>query len=222
MDGVFILGTDTGVGKTVVSAGLLKLIQGARKVAFWKPIQTGTIVGDDTSEVKDLTSLDSSYFVEPAYRFPEPLAPLMAAKKWSKTISVNTLVEKVKEKTKEKTFLIIEGAGGLLVPLNEKELQIDFVKATGFPVVFVGQDRVGAINQALLSIRAARDANLEVLGIIITRSQGIRGNAECIHNFGKVEILAELHPREDKRSIVAEVGGHVGLRKLFGVPTLPV
>ena len=85
--GVFVIGVDTGVGKTTLCAGLLKMLVGSRKVAYWKPVQTGTIVGDDTKDIRKATQLSDDYFVEPAYRFPDPLSPHFAARKWGKTPS---------------------------------------------------------------------------------------------------------------------------------------
>lgn len=222
MSGVFVIGVDTGVGKTIVSAGLMVLLNGTRKLEYWKPVQTGTIVGDDTTEVKNLTSLNAESFAEPVYRFPDPISPHMAAKKWNKEIELKQLTAHLKEREGKGSFLVVEGAGGLLVPFNEKELQIDFIRATGFPVIIVAQDRVGAINQTLLTARVAREEKINILGVILTRSRGQFGNAESIATFGKLEILAEFPPTDDKRSLVGQVGGNERLRALFKVPKLPV
>jgi dethiobiotin synthase len=221
MKGIFIIGTDTGVGKTTVSAGLLKLLHGAKKAAFWKPVQTGTIMGDDTKEVAELTQLPASCYLEPAYRFPEPLAPQIAAKRWGKEIDVKLLVEFANKKIAEGIFPIIEGAGGALVPYNEKELQIDFMKKLGLPVLLIGQDRVGQINQTLLSLRAIRESGLDLLGVVITKMRGTFGNAESIAHFGKVEILCQVSDTPNKAEIVAEVGTNTKLRALFNIPALP-
>lgn len=221
MDGVFVIGTDTGVGKTVICAGLMKLIQGSRKLYYWKPIQTAALDGDDTREVKDLTGLEAQFFLEPAYRFPEPVAPILAARKWGKEIDLQLLMSTIEAKKAEKAFIVLEGAGGLLVPYNSRVMQADFIKRTGFPILVVGQDRLGVINQTLLTLRASKEFGIPVLGVVLTRSRGNFGNAECIREFGGVEILAELLPREDKRTIVAETGSHQRLREVFQVKNLP-
>ena len=78
MQGVFVLGADTDVGKTTLCGGLLKMLQGSRNPRYWKPIQTGTIVSDDTTGLKDLLDVPANSFLEPLYRFPEPLAPTNA------------------------------------------------------------------------------------------------------------------------------------------------
>ena len=221
MEGIFIIGVDTGVGKSSVAAGILKLLQGSRKVCYWKPIQTGTIVADDTKEIKNLTSLPENCFIEPTYRFAEPLSPYMAAKKWGKRVELSELVNTFSQIKKDGYFPILEGAGGLLVPYNETELQVDFAKKIKLPIIFITEDRVGAINQVLLSLSYAREQGLEVLGVIITRSRRTLGNAESISHFGKVEILAEFDPTEDHRNLVAQVGGNERLRELFQTPKLP-
>jgi dethiobiotin synthase len=221
MDGVFLLGTDTGVGKTSVSAGILKIIHGTHKVCYWKPVQNNTIVADDTSDIKTLTSLPDDCFVEPAYRFAEPLSPRMAAKKWGKSIDVEAMGKTFDEKVREGNFVVVEGAGGLLVPFSDTHLQVDFIKRLRIPVILVGSDKVGTINQALLSINYMREAKVPCLGVILTRSRAQFGNAENISHFGKTEILAELAPSEDVRNVVAQVGGNDRLRDLFRVASMP-
>jgi dethiobiotin synthetase len=221
MQGLYIIGVDTGVGKTVVCAGIMQMLHGSRKLCYWKPVQSGTIVGDDTAEIKALTALPADEFMEPAYKFPDPLSPMMAAKKWGKSIEVKLMAQQVAAKQKENVFMLIEGAGGILVPFNDIELQIDLVRATKLPILIVAQDRVGAINQTLLTLNAARQANIPVEGVILTRSRGQLGNAESISSFGKIDVLAELPPTDDKKSLVAQVGAHEKLRKHFKVQRLP-
>lgn len=221
MDGIFVTGTDTGVGKTVISAGLLKLLHGTRGVCYWKPVQTGTIVGDDTQGVKALTGLPPECFAAPTYRFPEPLSPHMAAQKWNKRVELDVLVNQYKELKKSNRFLIVEGAGGILVPYNDKVLQIEFIKALGLPMLLVSEDRVGAINQTLLTINAARAAGLAIVGVILTKARRTLGNSDAIHEFGKVEILAEFDPTGDSRTIVGQVASNERLRNLLNLAGLP-
>ena len=221
MDGVVIAGIDTGVGKTAICAGLLKMIHGTKKVCYWKPIQTGTIVADDTVEIRGMASLPTECVREPAYRFIEPLSPYMAGKKWGKRVDLDVIEKQFLEQRKEGFFQIIEGAGGLLVPLNESELQVDLLKRFKLPVIYVTEDRVGAINQTLLTLRVAKESKVESLGVIVTRSRRTLGNAESISLFGKCEILAEFDPADDVRTLVAQVGGHTRLRQLFNISQLP-
>ena len=205
MKGLFVIGTDTGVGKTLVCAGILKSIQGVRIAQYWKPVQTGTIHGDDTTEVKSLSGADAKCFLDPVYRFPEPLSPFMAAKKWGKKIELDVLKDTLTRQSDRDGALIIEGAGGLLVPYDIQTLQLDFIKASGFPVLIVGRDKVGVINQALLNIKVLQEESIPVAGIVLTHSVGNSGNAEAIKAFSDAEVLLELQHKEDKRLLVAEI-----------------
>ncbi|MBI1862308.1 MAG: dethiobiotin synthase [Deltaproteobacteria bacterium] len=218
MEGVFVTGTDTGVGKTTVCAGLLKAIYGSKEVVYWKPVQTGTIVGDDTREVKAMTQLPDACFKEPSYRFPDPVSPHMAAEKWGKTIELDKLVADFQS---SKQFQIVEGAGGILVPFNDSVLQIDFIKKIGLPVIIVGQDRVGAINHTLLTLDACRKGGIPIKGVILTRCRMTLGNGPVISKFGQVEVLATFTPTDDPKSLVAQVASNTRLRQLFNVAPLP-
>lgn len=221
MDGVFVTGVDTSVGKTAFCSGLLKLLYGTRKACYWKPVQAGTIVSNDTEDAKSQTGLADEFFMDPLYRFAEPVVPYLAAKKWGKKIELEAFSKPFNAKRDAGYFVVVEGAGGLLVPFGENFLQLDLIKRLKLPVIFVAEDRVGSINQILLSLRVARDEGLSILGVVLTRSRRTFGNAECITHFGKVEILAEFDPAEDVKTLVAQIGGHSRLRDLFHVPSLP-
>lgn len=222
MKGLFVIGTDTGVGKTLVCAGLVKALYGAKKVCYWKPVQTGTIVGDDTQEVREATGIqDPDAFLEPAYRFPDAVSPYVAAEKWGKRVDLDHMIETFERKVADGYTVVIEGAGGILVPFNEKELMIDFIARTKLPVLIVGEDRVGVINQVLLTTRAAAERGIKIEGVVLTRTRGSFGNASCINMFAGVQVLAEVPPIQDRHSMVAYIGGHERLRKLVGVPALP-
>lgn len=221
MDGVFIIGTDTNVGKTSIGAGILRMIYGSRPVAYWKPVQTGTMLGDDTNEVRALAQVPDEAILEPTYRFTDPVAPHFAAKKWGKRIDLDEIVAQFQQQKKAGRFVVVEGAGGVLVPFNEQELQLDLFLKLKLPLIVVTVDRVGAINQTLLSLNALRKANVEVLGVVVTRSRGNLGNSEAIAEFGKVEILAEFPPSDDLSSITALVAANARLRQLFNLPPLP-
>lgn len=221
MEGIFVAGVDTNVGKTVVCAGLMKLLDGFKKASYWKPIQTGTIVGDDTKDIQAMTGLGAESFMEPSYRFAEPLAPRDAAKKWGKAIEINQIVSSFRNRADKSRLVIAEGAGGLLVPLNENATQKDLISQLGLPVLLISEDRVGAINHTLLTIEACRTAKITVAGVILTKCRGSQGNAESISHFGKVEVLAELPPYEDSRTVIAQVSCNERLRRFFEVPPMP-
>jgi len=222
MEGIFVTGVDTSVGKTIVCAGMLKAAIGGRKVAYWKPVQTGTIVSDDTATVRSLVDATDDCFLDPVYRFADPVSPHFAALKWGKRIDLDEIVRRYEEARKRGITVILEGAGGMLVPLNDKDLQADLIERVKLPVLLVATDRVGAINQTLLSLNECRERNIAVAGVILTKSRGHLGNAEAISTFGKVEVLAEIAPSDDSRTLVAAVSGNDRVRKLLGVPSLPL
>jgi len=222
MDGVFITGTDTNVGKTTFSAGLLRMLHGSKPVTYWKPVQTGTMIGDDTNEVRALSKIDDAKaIIDPTYRFTDPVSPHFAAKKWGKRIDVGQIMATYERERKAGRFLLIEGAGGLLVPLNDKELLLDLILLMKLPLIICTVDRVGAINQTLLTLNACKKASVDVLGVVVTRSRGTLGNSEAIAEFGKVEILAEFPPVDDMTSMMAMVATNPRLRELFQLAPLP-
>lgn len=217
MEGIFVVGTDTGVGKTTVCAGLMKMLHGFAPSQYWKPVQTGTVLGDDTKEVQALTELGPDSFMEPVYRFAQPLAPELAAKKFHKTIVLHDIVAAF-EKRKRGNILIVEGAGGILVPYSANVLQLDLVKALGLPVLVIAEDRLGAINHTLLTLRECKNAGVETLGVVLTRSSEDFGNKESIEHFGGVPVLAQVPAWEDQKGLVGKVGRDTELRALFGLP----
>ena len=153
----FVAGISTEIGKTVVSAILVE----ALKADYWKPIQSGALEDSDTETVRRLISNGQSYFHPEAYRLREPLSPHAAAAIDGVTIELERLTLPQTD-----NHLVIELAGGLLVPLNDQELTIDFVQQTGLPVVLVSYNYLGSINHTLLSVEALRSRRIPILGLI--------------------------------------------------------
>lgn len=158
-DRFFITGTDTSVGKTVVSA-MLTIGLGA---AYWKPIQSGLEPITDTNYIQRVTELDESHFIHERFRFSQPLSPHAAAAIDRVQISLTDF--DLPQITKP--HLIVEGAGGLLVPINQQDLIIDLIKYLNLPVCLVTRSTLGTINHTLLSLVALRQAKIPVLGVII-------------------------------------------------------
>jgi dethiobiotin synthetase len=181
----FITGTDTNIGKTVVSA-LLTLGLG---YAYWKPIQSGLAPITDTDFVRSATGLDDSYFIPERYRLTQPLSPHAAAK----IDGVEIALSDFQLPLTDKPGLIVEGAGGLMVPLNDQDLMIDLIRSLNIPVCLVARSTLGTINHTLLSIAALQHAKIPILGVIIN-GQKNQINREAIAHYGKVPILAQLEP----------------------------
>ena len=181
--GVFVTGTDTGVGKTVVSACLAA----AWGADYWKPLQTGLAEDPgDTATVAVLAGLPSERLHAPAYAFAAPLSPDAAARREGAAISLPALALPASDRP-----VVVEGAGGALVPLGDGVLMIDLMVRLGLPVVVVAPNRLGAINQTLLTLEALRGRGLEVLGVVLV-GPPFADNRAAIEGYGRARILAEL------------------------------
>jgi dethiobiotin synthetase len=179
----FVTGTDTNVGKTVVSALLTLGLDGA----YWKPIQSGLEPITDTDYVQSVTGLDSSHFIPERFRLPEPLSPHASAA--IANIQIN--LADFQLPAVNKPHLIVEGAGGLMVPLNSQDLLIDLIQQLKLPVCLVARSSLGTINHTLLSLYALRQANIPILGVILNGEPNAI-NREAIAHYGNVPILGEL------------------------------
>ncbi len=153
----FVTGIGTDVGKTVVSAILTEALE----ADYWKPIQAGDLDNSDTIKVKSLVSNSKTVFHQEAYQLTEPMSPHAAAK----IDEVEIDLEKIKI-PKTDNNLIIEGAGGLMVPLNDKDLIIDLIQKLAIEVVLVSQNYLGSINHTLLSIDILKARNIKIAGVI--------------------------------------------------------
>jgi dethiobiotin synthase len=181
--GVFVTGTDTGVGKTVVSAALMVRYRGAR---YWKPIQTGP--EDDTAEVLRLSSSPREAAYLHGVRLADPVSPHLAAKRAGTRIDVPFLTAEMKQ---SEDAWIVEGAGGVLVPVNESDLMVHLMERLGLPVVVVARTTLGTINHTLLTIEALRARRLAVAGVVMVGDANT-DNRAAIEHYGNVAILGEM------------------------------
>ncbi|AWJ94971.1 dethiobiotin synthase (plasmid) [Azospirillum baldaniorum] len=181
--GVFVTGTDTGVGKTLVSACLAR----AWSAVYWKPLQTGLKdEGGDTPTVTSLAALPAERVHPPAYALAEPLSPHAAAELEGVAIDAGALTLPDTGRP-----LVVEGAGGLMVPVTEDVFIIDLIARFGLPVVLVARSTLGTINHTLLSLEALRARGLAVAGVVLNGPPN-PGNRAAIERFGKVRVLAEI------------------------------
>ena len=155
---LIIAGIGTEVGKTVASAVLVEALQ----ADYWKPVQSGYPPDSDTNTVRNLVSNSRSRFHAETYLLREPLSPHAAAA--AEGITLDPVQLMVPQTTNS---LVIELAGGLMVPLNDTYLNIDFVAKTGLPVVLVTRNYLGSINHTLLSVEALQRRNIPIMGLII-------------------------------------------------------
>lgn len=181
--GVFVTGTDTGIGKTLVSACLVQRWQGA----YWKPLQSGLADEEgDTPTVKHLAG-DAPCF-KPAGAFLASLSPDAAARAEGVQIDPAQLVLPQGEADKP---LVVEGAGGLMVPATPELMMIDLAQRWGLPVVLVARSGLGTLNHTLLSLEALRTRQIAVAGVVLSGPLNAE-NRETIEQKGKVRILAEV------------------------------
>lgn len=176
-----VTGTDTDVGKTVVSSLLTLALMGL----YWKPIQTGC---SDREEAKRLTGLPEKHFAKSVYSFTEPVSPHLAARIAGSKIELDAIVL---PDWSSHPALIVEGAGGVLVPVNEKALMIDLFLQLGLPLLIVARTQLGTINHTLLTLEVLRRRNLTVIGIVLNGPRNQK-TKEAIEQYGQVEVLAEL------------------------------
>jgi len=178
---VFITGTDTSVGKTVVTASLAYcLCNKLEKVSVVKPVQTGTSSQRilDIEFIYKVFNKDFVFKDHCYYRFADPLSP-KAASDLSKTkIDVESLKLKITTQIKSNDIVLIEGAGGLLVPLNADYLMADLAKDLESPIIIVTRPGLGAINHTLLTVESAKKRGLEILGIVINNFPSTPGDCE--------------------------------------------
>jgi len=157
---IFITGTGTGIGKTIVSAIIVEALQ----ADYWKPVQAGLAGETDTMLVQNLISNNESVIHPELYKLTTPASPHIAAKKDNVRIDLNTLKEKYNQLPVANHNLVIEGAGGLMVPLNENEFVIDLIKKLDAKVILVSRNYLGSINHSLLTAAACQQRNIEVIG----------------------------------------------------------
>ncbi|GAB6176285.1 hypothetical protein JCM16814_11760 [Desulfobaculum senezii] len=186
---LFVTGTDTDAGKTVISA-LLTLALDAH---YWKPIQSGVNEDSDTRDVRALTGLPQERFLPEAYRLTEPLSPHEAATIDGVRIDLDAITLPA---LPQDAPLVVEGAGGLMVPLNTEALMLDLITRLGLPVVVVARSGLGTINHTLLTLAALRAAGAEVAGVIMNGPPH-PANADAIAHFGRVPVLAQVPMLDD-------------------------
>lgn len=192
MRGLFITGTDTGVGKTVVSAAVLHRYRGAAQLRYWKPVQTGIEQDDDTAEVRRISaSAEDEIWAEGA-RLPTPVSPHLAAQRAGVEITIGGL-EKLLPADRETFRWAVEGAGGVLVPLNQRNLMIDLMRALSLPVLVVSRSTLGTINHTLLTLEALRARSLQVAGVVMVGEKN-ESNRAAIEYYGRIPVLGEMPP----------------------------
>jgi dethiobiotin synthetase len=180
--GYFVTGTDTGIGKTIVSTLLAIGLEGQ----YWKPVQTGSGESSDSDFARQW--LPAECVAKEAYSFAPPVSPHLAASRVGQRIELSSILRARPEGARP---LIVEGAGGLLVPLNPDCLMVDLIRALELPVILASSTRLGTINHSLLTLAELRRQELRVAGVIMVGpSEG--EVCQAIESFGQTAILGEV------------------------------
>lgn len=201
----FITGTDTGVGKTLVSCALLHAFAARGKhVAGFKPVAAGVDadgMNDDAKALLAASNIPLSYELANPYCLREAIAPHIAARNEGMTIELPRIVLALRELAAQADVVIIEGAGGFLVPLNDKQSVGDLAQALGLPVILVVGMRLGCLNHALLTLRTIAGCRLECAGWVANELQAdmpaLEQNIEALRErieaplLGRVPFMSE-------------------------------
>ncbi len=220
MKGIFVVGTDTGVGKTLLSTLLCLLLrERGHDVGVMKPFETGVPrysgipVPQDASQLKAASGSDDPLELICPYCFEEPLAPAEAARREGVTVDLRRVHEAFKELSRKHEVMVVEGVGGLLVPIAPGVLLPELIKGFGLEMVLVGRSNLGTINHTLLSLYYCKREQMPVKGYILNRlspdtdpSEG--QNPVWISAFtdvpylGTLPYLGEVHSLLDRKEVV--------------------
>jgi dethiobiotin synthetase len=212
--GVFVVGTDTGVGKTAVAAGLAwALRRRGIDVGVMKPVETGVTTerGSDAAELRRAAGVDDAIEDIRPYRFSAPLAPMIAARRRKTRISLTALTRAYKRLANRHDVMVVEGAGGLMVPLADGKTTLDLAQALNLPLLLVIGNRLGALNHALLTVDAARTRGLRVIGGVINhvnrgRDDAVRTNPSALQELVSCPRWATVPYVEATESVWATIG----------------
>ena len=192
----FITGIGTEVGKTVASA----IVTQALEADYWKPVQAGELDSSDSMKVQSLTDNSKSTFHPEAYRLNHPMSPHAAAERDGVEINISAF-----EIPKTNNHLVIEGAGGLLVPLNKKDTILDLIEHLKCEVILVSRHYLGSINHTLMSIELLKQRNIPIKGILFNGNEN-KDTESIIKEMTGIEVLGRIDELEDlNKSVINSI-----------------
>ena len=227
-NGLFVTGTDTGIGKTTVAAGIAAALSGrGHRVGVYKPAETGCAPDPvDATRLKFFSGCAADLSVISPYALRDPLAPALAAEREGVSIDLDCLVRCYEAIAREHDITLVEGAGGLLVPLTASMTFADLARYLDIPMLVVVGSRLGAISHALLTVRYAKLFGLRVLGYVVNFFQpqiddAAQSNIEALARWlgpalGVVPYLGEVEATdEERRRLAAEFPKYLQLDRLL-------
>ena len=200
----FVTGTDTGIGKTLLSS----LLVAALNRKYWKPIQSGACEGTDRETVMKWAGVAADRTFPESYIFEFPVSPHFAAEREGKSVELSRI-----RRPASSDALIIEGAGGLLVPLNDEALMLDLIRELRAPVVVAARTTLGTINHTLLTVMAIRHAKVDLHGVVMIGKDHPE-NRRAIERYGNVPIVGWIPWLEtiDRQTLIATFRQHFDTR----------
>ena len=174
----------------MASAALLHRLRGAVPARYWKPIQTGIEQDDDTATVARLGGASAGEILTEGIRLPRPVSPHLAARLAGTTIDLASVAGTI-DGPDPSVRWIVEGAGGVLVPVNDADLMIDLMSRLALPVLVVSRSTLGTINHTLLTLEALRTRGLVPAGVLMAGPKNA-DNREAIECYGHVRVVGEL------------------------------
>ncbi|MGO9568959.1 MAG: dethiobiotin synthase [Desulfomonilaceae bacterium] len=197
--GIFVTGTDTGVGKTVVAAGLVKLARraGICSIAV-KPIETGcqvrsgVLFPEDGAFLADAAEKNLTLDECVPFRFSLPASPARAAAMEGRSLKISDVEEHVRALAEDADLTVVEGAGGLMVPIQGRLMMIDLAERLGYPTLLVGRTRLGTLNHTLLSVNALKERGMRVAGIVLSCTASHTGPEEEFTPADLARLVADV------------------------------
>lgn len=218
--GLFVTGTDTGVGKTVVTAALAAALRAqGLNAGVWKPVQSGTLLGSGASDAERLlqyTGMNERAEAVAPFTFAAPLTPLLAAKQAGLTLTLQEIVAAGEPLMNRYGSLLIEGAGGVAVPLTDDALVADLISELRIPALIVARSGLGTINHTLLTVSFLRQYKIPIIGFILNDGEStsihddpsIVTNAELIERYSGIQFLGRfpcLHGETNTETLIDTV-----------------
>ncbi len=192
---LFVVGTGTAVGKTVVSALLLARYGRDGRLGYWKPVATGSAEERDTATVARLSGVPAAAILPERYGFEPPVSPHLAARLAGVAIETSEISQVFARHRAAwagpERGLVVEGVGGVLVPLNDSELLIDLIDDLALPCLVVAAAGLGTINHTLLTLAALESRGVAPVGVVLSGAPHGE-NRRAIERFGAVPVVAEV------------------------------
>ncbi|GFZ81933.1 ATP-dependent dethiobiotin synthetase BioD [Paenibacillus marchantiophytorum] len=202
--GLFVTGTDTSVGKTIVTAAITAALRAeGLHAGVWKPVQSGARLGSGVTDAERLlqsTGIDEKPEAVAPFTFEAPLTPMLAAKHVGVTLTIQDIIAAGEPLAKRYEALLIEGAGGVAVPLNDHALVVDLIAELHRPVLIVARSGLGTINHTLLTEAYLRQHGIPIIGVILNDGErtmlrddpSVAMNAELIEQYSGLKVLGRF------------------------------